>query len=306
MTYSVIIPTLNPGPSLSVLLAALRAQTEPPSEIIVIDSSSEDGTVQTAAALGCVTRSIPRVDFSHGGTRNAAALEAKGEILVFLTQDALPVDVNFSRELLRPLREGRAVASYARQIARPGASLRECFTRAFNYPAVGAVRTENDTEMLGVGAYFFSNVASAVCADVFCGLGMFHADVIMNEDMLFCAAVLDEGLSVAYAAGALVFHSHDYGLIQTFQRYFDVGVFFPRHFMRSGLSMHGRGAHYSLLLLGALLRESAWTELILAMAEIGVKFAGYKIGRLERFLPLTLKRVMSLHRAFWMADASRG
>lgn len=76
--------------------------------------------------------------------------------------------------------------------------------------------------------------------------------------------------------------------------------------MRSGLSMHGRGAHYSLLLLGALLRESAWTELILAMAEIGVKFAGYKLGRLERFLPLALKRVMSLHRAFWMADASRG
>lgn len=302
MTYSAIIPTLNPGLRLPALVAALHAQTEPPLEIIVIDSSSNDGTLHTAAALGCATLSIPRSDFSHGGTRNAAALAARGDILMFLTQDALPVDADFARELLRPLRDGRAVASHARQIAYPGASLRERLTRDFNYPNADSVRTGEDAARLGVGAYFFSNVASAVRVDVFRELGMFDPAVIMNEDMLFCAAALDAGLSVAYAARAKVFHSHDYGALQTFRRYFDVGVFFSRHFARPGLALHGRGKRYTLCLLGDLLRARAVKEFFGALVETGAKFLGYKLGRGERLFPVALKRKMSLHHGFWASD----
>lgn len=306
MTYSAIIPTLNPGPRLPALVAALRAQVEPPLEIIVIDSASDDGTLQSAAALGCVTLSIPRAEFSHGGTRNAAALKARGGVLMFLTQDALPVDADFARELLRPLREGRAVASHARQIAYPGASLRERLTRDFNYPSEDSVRTGGDAARVGVGAYFFSNVASAVRADIFRKLGMFDPTVIMNEDMLFCAAALDAGLSVAYAAQAKVFHSHDYGALQTFRRYFDVGVFFSRHFARPGLAMHGRGKHYTLCLLGDLLRARAVKEFFWALVETGAKFIGYKLGRGERVLTVALKRKMSLHHGFWAFDRFGG
>lgn len=85
------------------------------------------------------------------------------KFLVFFDPGRPARGCQFSRELLRPLREGRAVASYARQIARPGHRYANVLPVRLIDPAVGAVRTENDTEMLGVGADA-QNVASAVCA----------------------------------------------------------------------------------------------------------------------------------------------
>lgn len=302
MTYSVIIPTLNPGPGLSALISSLRCQAESPQEIIIVDSASADGTPVLAASLGCRVLSISQTDFTHGGSRNLGARAALGDALIFMTQDAMPVNTAFTQELLRPLREGLAVAGYGRQIARSGASLREQFTRAFNYPAEDELRTRETVARLGVGAYFFSNVASAVRADIFHELGLFNESVIMNEDMLFCAAVLDSGWSVAYVAKACVFHSHDYGLFQTFRRYFDVGVFFARHFNRPALATQGRGTRYSILLLRMLSRKRAWLELCMALAEIGAKFVGYNLGRHERIMPIMIKRRMSMHRAYWTLD----
>ena len=48
MRISVIIPTLNAGASIGELLSKLLSQTIPPFEIIVIDSSSGDPTVNIA------------------------------------------------------------------------------------------------------------------------------------------------------------------------------------------------------------------------------------------------------------------
>jgi glycosyltransferase involved in cell wall biosynthesis len=45
---SVIIPTLNPGPeTLRTLIAALRAQQGVEVEVIVVDSSSTDGSAES-------------------------------------------------------------------------------------------------------------------------------------------------------------------------------------------------------------------------------------------------------------------
>jgi glycosyltransferase involved in cell wall biosynthesis len=52
-TVSVIIPTYNEAAYLPGLLAALKAQTYPPEEIIVADAGSCDGTVEIALRAGC-------------------------------------------------------------------------------------------------------------------------------------------------------------------------------------------------------------------------------------------------------------
>lgn len=57
-------------------------------------------------------------EFDHGGTRNRAAKEASGDILIFMTQDALPENKLFIEELIKPLGKNNIVASYGRQIAR--------------------------------------------------------------------------------------------------------------------------------------------------------------------------------------------
>ena len=305
VVISIIIPSLNAVSVLESLVASLRNQTMPPHGITVVDSDSTDGTAKLAHNLGCTVLPIARTDFNHGGTRNLASLHAQGDILVFMTQDALPVDSFFLQHLLDPIISGKAVASFARQVPYPGASLGEKFARVFNYPSVSQIRTRTSIEFMGLGAYFFSNVSSAIRKDVFMDVGMFADDVIMNEDMLMCAKLLNAGHAVAYAADAQVYHSHDYSLLQTFQRYFDIGVFFSRHFDLPGLAINGRGAAYTRKLLAQMLKQGEMYAFFHAIGETCAKFAGFTLGKLERFIPLVLKRHLSMHAGFWQTNTFR-
>lgn len=253
---SIIIPTLNTGHLLAPLVFSLRQQSVPPGEIIVIDSSSTDNTPAEAIRLGCTLLTIPKSEFNHGGTRNQAARQAKGDVLVFMTQDALPVSTRFLEELVKPIDQGVASATYARQVPYDSARPTEAFARTFNYPPISVVRTKDTIASLGIRAYFFSNVASAIRKDVFMAHGMFPDDVIMNEDMLFCAKLIENGHSVMYAAKAMVFHSHNYSAVQTFQRYFDIGVFYAQNMKEKGkMNIKSAGTSYTKRLLTYLFRE---------------------------------------------------
>ena len=101
-SVSVVIPTLNAEPEIEDLLALLEAQTFAPREIIVIDSSSDDHTVEIAKAHPLVrVIEIQRKDFDHGGTRNLGFNESVGDFVLFMTQDAVPVDEFLLEKLLR-------------------------------------------------------------------------------------------------------------------------------------------------------------------------------------------------------------
>ena len=93
MTHaSIIIPTYNAESYLPPLLDALKEQSVSDFELIVIDSSSADKTVEIARGHTDNVIVIPQSEFDHGGTRAKAALAANGDILLFMTQDALPYD----------------------------------------------------------------------------------------------------------------------------------------------------------------------------------------------------------------------
>lgn len=300
LTCSIIIPTLNSGRLLEPLISSLRSQSVPPREIIVIDSSSQDRTPDEAVRLGCTLITIPRAEFNHGGTRNHAARQAQGDVLVFMTQDALPLTNCFLEELLRPIEQGIASAAYARQVPYASARPTEVFARTFNYPAQHSIRTRESVRNLGIRAYFFSNVASAIRKDVFIAHGMFPDDVIMNEDMLFCAKLIENGHSIMYVAEAMVFHSHNYSVAQTFQRYFDIGVFYAQNMkQKEALSIKSAGSSYTKNLLAYLFREKKFFALPFFIAETCAKFFGFYSGRLEARIPLILKKKMSLHEGYW-------
>ena len=95
MSVSVILPTLNAAGEIAALLAALMDQTQPPEEILVVDSGSTDGTAELARAHGARVISVPCGQFDHGGTRDAALRQTAGEFVLFLTQDALPADERY-------------------------------------------------------------------------------------------------------------------------------------------------------------------------------------------------------------------
>jgi len=297
---AVIIPTLNAGPEFASVLESLKRQTVPPETIVVIDSSSRDGTADIARKSGCDVEVITREEFNHGGTRNRGARKCKQDFLIYMTQDAIPARDDFLKNLIAPLVKGPAVAAYARQLPRKDAYPPEVFARNFNYPEQSQVKALADLPRLGIKAYFFSDVASAIRSDIFWKLGGFPEDVIMNEDMLFCARMLKGGYEVAYEANALVIHSHNYGLAQQFRRYFDIGVFRSRANELAGAGASGEGVRFVARQLRYLWGQREWRWIPFSTVEAACKFAAFHLGKNEWLLPRSVKRSLSMHKAFWL------
>lgn len=294
---SVIIPTLNAGPELTELLERLQRQSVPPYEIIVIDSCSVDGTQERASKAGVRLLNVERSDFDHGGTRNHAALQASGDILLFMTQDALPYDDKLIEELTRPLMtDDSIVYGYARQLPRPDANVLERLARRYNYPAKSQVKAYEDIEQMGIKTFFCSNVCSAIKRDTFEAMGRFQEPVIFNEDLFMAAKCILTGYKVAYCAEAAVYHSHDYSIQQQFKRYFDNGISMRCNTWITPYSAVGKaGSNLVKLQLKELHVNRQWQLIPRLVAESAAKLVGYKLGMHYRRLPSFITRRLSMH-----------
>jgi rhamnosyltransferase len=297
---SIIIPTLEAAAQFPTLKAAFDAQSLRPLEVVVVDSSSSDDTARIATEYGWRCHVIPRAAFDHGGTRNLGASLAKGETLVFLTQDAVPADASWLANLVRPLEESGVAASFSRQLPRPGARPREAFTRLQNYPPEGAVFTADDVARIGIKAMFFSNVSSAIDRAAFDEAGGFPERAILNEDGYLAARLLQRGYSFRYEASSCVFHSHDYGIGMQFRRYFDIGV---SHAEGPPLMRHARttgaGTRFMKEQLRHLVAQGAWLEATLALCETVAKYVAYRFGRNHERLPLAWRRRLGWNVRYW-------
>jgi rhamnosyltransferase len=299
-TVSVIIPTYNGRQQAGELMRALAAQSLRPTEVIVLDSQSSDGTLEAFQSLGARVKSVERDEFHHSTVRNHGAQLAHGQLLVFMTQDALPSQSSCFEHLAGPLLDGRASAAFARQVPYSDATPLERFARETNYPAESRTSTDKDIARIGVRAFFFSNSCSMVRRDVFEELGGFPSHTVMNEDMLFAARLLRAGHRIAYVADALVIHSHCYSLAQTLKRYFDIGVVFEQARTElSGLPLGRDGAVYVRKLLTQLARERNYHWMPLAVAESAVKILGVSLGKSHRRLPLAWTKRLSMHPQYW-------
>ena len=87
--------------------------------VLVVNSSSRDGTVELAAAMGAETLTVDRRRFNHGLTRELARRRLGAPVVVMLSPDAYPLHDDFLERLTEPVRCGRAEVAYGRQVAGP-------------------------------------------------------------------------------------------------------------------------------------------------------------------------------------------
>lgn len=295
---SIVLPTLNAEAHLPALLKAVFSQRLEPQEILVVDSGSTDGTLQIAAAHERV-RVVPIEDFSHGRARNIGATAAGGEIIAYLSQDALPRDELWLSELVDPLRQENVAASYSRQMPRENASPMEEFFLLNRFPEEGVLREKQvGGGELGLDQVFFSNVSSAVKKDVLERFP-FDEDLIMSEDQQLSRDLLEGGYAVAYAPRSVVIHSHDYSLTDVFRRYLDsvysLQEIFPGHDMQTSAAV---GLSYLQKECRHIFRHHPkWIPyyLLYTMAKSLGTLTGHWAGHIPR--PV-LKRI-SLHGYHW-------
>lgn len=283
---SIVIPTYNAGARIVDLLLSLRDQTIP-HEIIVIDSSSTDViTREKAERYGAKIFIVEKREFNHGKTRNVAFRQAKGDIVVFLTQDAFPLDRNCIENLIKPLDDPEIVASYGRQIPYRDARPPEQFARLFNYPDKPMVKGLQDLSQLGIKTFFFSNVCSAIKIKEFKELGEFPENIIMFEDMVFAAKAILRGYKIAYTPEAKVFHSHDFSLKQRFRRYLEAGISLHNNdWLLRYATGNSEGARFLKEEVVYLVKKGQYHWIPYILAESVAKYVGYWLGLHYSSLP---------------------
>lgn len=297
-----IVPTLNAGSLWESWLKAFEHQTRKPDCLLVIDSSSSDDTVALARAQGFDVQVIPKAEFNHGGTRQFGVdVLSELDIIVFLTQDALLADPDAIERLFDAFADERVGAAYGRQLPHQNAGPIAAHARLFNYPAESQLRRMEDRKLFGIKTVFISNSFAAYRRNALMQVGGFPVDTIMNEDTYVAGKMLVSGWKIAYCADAQVFHSHDYGFLDEFKRYFDIGVF---HTHTSWLQQtfggaSGEGLRFVISEMRYLIKHAPWL-IPSAVLRTGLKWFGFKLGALHRGLPLAMLRRFSLHKTYWI------
>ena len=227
LKISVVIPTLDAGPDISLLLDRLCDQElDAELELVVIDSSSGDDTAERATRAGARVVTIPRHEFNHGRTRNLGIAQAHGDLVALLTQDALPSNRRWLASLVDTFGAERVAGAYSRVVPRPDAS-----PLVERWVCADAVHREERVEQrMADGAEWcnlasnlrwelgrFNNVASCVRRETLRALPFPELD--FGEDLAWGLAAIQAGWTLVYEPRSVVVHSHWSGLARDFARH---------------------------------------------------------------------------------------
>lgn len=232
---TVFIPVYNgENDHLEETLTALYQQeTDFSWDVIITDSRSSDNSVaiieRFAEQYGNLQLvKLPKKEYSHGGTRQKAAEWAKGDIVVYLTQDAVPANNKWLAEMVAPFAlNEKIVAVLGRQEPR-----RTCFpamkydiNAVFHDQGVNdgiTLWTRDNPEQKGhyTEASFYSDVCSAAPRE-FLLHEIGYRNVPYSEDYEYGKDIVDAGYIKAYNGKAVVEHSNDVLLSEYKKRIFD-------------------------------------------------------------------------------------
>lgn len=298
MTIDVIIPTYKPDRKLLELIDKLKSQTKRPNRIVLINTEQKyiesllRGREYEKYMKYVEVRNVSAWEFDHGKTRNLGAIDSQADVLIYMTQDAVPENDKLIENLLTPLLRGEAEVTYARQIAAEDASIAEKFSREFNYPEVSCVKSAADIPTMGIKAFFCSNACAAYRRDVFEMLGRFPVNMIFNEDMVFAHKVITSGYRIAYVANAHVIHSHNYTNMQQFHRNFDLAVSQKMHpEVFEGISSESEGKKYAKAAFNYFKEHGKPFAFVPFAVTCVYRLRGYKLGK--RYNSLPRRKVLS-------------
>lgn len=302
----VLIPVYRPGKRFSRLLQMLGRQTCQVNRIIVVNTEerywNEDG-YKTVERLE--VHHISKAEFDHGAARNLAAGYSDADVMIFMTDDAVPYDKYLVERLVAALeKEGSkgetAAMAYARQLPNKDCRTIERYTRTFNYPPEGMVKTLEDLPHLGIKTYFASNVCCAYRRDIFERSKGFADRAIFNEDMVYAAGAIQEGYAIVYEAEAKVYHSHNLTLGGQFRRNFDLAVSQAEHpEVFDGLKSEGEGIRLVKDTAVWLLRTGRFWLLPVLAVSSGCKYLGYRMGKKYEKLPKSVILRCTMNKEYW-------
>ena len=231
---SVLMPLMDAGDPLGQILPRLLEQDAAAElEVVAVDSASRDDTIAVLDQFDATAISIDPAEFDHGLTRNLLAEHARGDVLVYLNEGALPRDENWLAPLLKALDSDGAVAGVTSRIVaspdadrltrrdielEPSGADRRSARRIDHWESYETMAVEHRRLLLN-----FHSVSAAVRADVMRQFP-FKSVRAIGEDLLWAREVVEAGMVLVHEPDSQVYHSHDYSLLEWFMRNVDDGV----------------------------------------------------------------------------------
>jgi rhamnosyltransferase len=228
---SVVLVTLNAGPAFENTLRAVFSQKTPfDFEVLVLDSGSTDGTIETAERSGASVHRTPSAGFDHGATRDLGVSLSEGNFVALLVQDAVPLDDRWLASMVENLEDDPSAAGvYGRQIPRPDSGpLARVLVE--NAPTAGHERREQSSS----GAFealspldrhalsLFDNVSSCLRRSVWQEIPFGRAG--FGEDLRWGKGVIEAGHKLVYEPRSAVVHSHERGPLYNLRRNYAEGL----------------------------------------------------------------------------------
>ncbi|MCP4154382.1 MAG: glycosyltransferase family 2 protein [bacterium] len=186
-------------------------------EVIFMDNSSTDGTVAYLESTPFKHKKIlhvPEGEFSHSGTRMRGAGEAVGKYVVFFTDDIVPIGKDFFTELVKPLVEGKALATYG--VCQMNPELHDPVDAFIHNGWWGGIMDIVEPVSLFSWEQFTPEVRRRLCNFDNCSscierellLELKFPAVPYGEDMMFAKKLILNNQAIAISKGAKFYHWH--------------------------------------------------------------------------------------------------
>lgn len=301
MEVDVLIPVYRPDGKLTELLKRLKMQNYPIHRVILMNTEEKHFPAELTGIWDRVeVYHLAKEEFDHGGTRDRGVRMSTADLVLCMTQDAMPADETLIEELVKPFDDPEVWAAYARQLPNEDCREVEKYTRSFNYPERSMVKTKEDLDRLGIKTFFCSNVCAAWRREKYLELGGFVKHTIFNEDMILAGTMIKQGGKIAYCAKAKVIHSHNYSAFQQFHRNFDLAVsqtMYPEVF--GGIRSESEGIKLVKKSLSYCIKIGKPWLMIQVVTQSAGKLLGYKMGQRYRSLPMWLILRCTMSPSFW-------
>jgi rhamnosyltransferase len=215
-TVAIIMRSKNEMPHIRATLEMLPRQTFRGFNLFAIDSGSTDGSLK-ALCTHCDEEHLTQIapdDYIPGKVLNEAIARTNHEIIVLLNADAVPRSNDWLEQLVRPLLEDAADATYSRQVARPDAR----FIVAYDYQRAYTAGKSDD--------HFFSAAACAFKRELW-ERHKFQNDGYA-EDAIWAATCRMFNARFQLVPESEVEHSHNYSMRALYRKRFRHGASFAR------------------------------------------------------------------------------
>lgn len=217
---SIVIRCFNEAAHLPKLFGELKRQTHTDYEVVVVDSGSDDGTLEIVQSEDVRLEHIRKEDFSFGRSLNIGCRAARGEILVFISAHCYPEHEEWLSNLVAGFDDPKVAVVYGKQRGIPEShfSERQIFRRWF---PEDTIERQDDP---------FSNNANCAVRRAVWEEHPYDETLTGLEDVAWAQVVMRDGWWVSYRADAGVIHVHNETPSQIRNRYRREAITFQKVF----------------------------------------------------------------------------